>query len=54
MDEIAEENVIKTVKDIRERSPVIAALENSGKIMVVGAMYDLTSGEVTFMDVPAS
>ena len=54
LDQIAEENVIKTVNDIRERSPIIAALETSGKIMVVGAMYDLSSGEVTFMDVPAS
>lgn len=54
LDEIAEENVIKTIHDIRERSPIISALESAGKLMVVGAMYDLTSGEVTFMEIPAT
>ena len=51
VDEIAEENVIRTVKDIRSKSQAISELENEGKLKVVGAMYDVSTGEVTFIDI---
>lgn len=54
LDDVAEINVEHTVNDIRERSPVIAALESAGKVKVVGAMYDLETGKVTFMEIPAA
>lgn len=49
IDEVARENVKKTVEDIRDRSPVLADLEHAGKLKIVGAMYDITTGEVTWL-----
>lgn len=48
VDTVAEENVRKTIRDIREKSAVIADLEKQGKVKVVGAMYDVATGEVRF------
>lgn len=50
VDEIAEENVVRTVRDIREKSQLIADLEREGELRVVGAMYDIATGEVRFLD----
>lgn len=41
-------NAVKTVEDIREQSPKMAALENSGQIKIVSAVYDMETGKVTF------
>jgi len=49
VDEIAVENVLRTIRDIREKSQVIADLEDEGALKVVGAMYDITTGEVRFL-----
>jgi len=49
VDEISRENVMRTVNDIREKSPIISELEAEGKLKVVGAMYDITTGEVTWL-----
>lgn len=49
LDTIAVANVTQTIEDIRATSPVIVGLEEEGKLKVVGAMYDITTGEVTFM-----
>jgi len=49
IDDVSRENVMLTVKDIREKSEVIANLEKEGKLKVVGAMYDISTGEVTFL-----
>ena len=49
IDLVAEANVRKTIQDIRARSAVITEREQSGKLMVVGAMYDVASGKVTFL-----
>ncbi len=38
-------------RDIRTRSPVLAELEKAGKIKIVGAMYNIGSGEVAFYDI---
>lgn len=46
---VVEKNVELTVKDIRERSPILAELEKEGKIMIVGGMYDLHTGKVTLL-----
>ncbi len=50
LDEISEENIVRTIQDIRDKSPVIADLEDAGKLKVVGAMYDISTGVVHFMD----
>ena len=49
LDTIAVENVMATIEDIRAMSPIITGLEDEGKLKVVGAMYDITTGKVTFM-----
>jgi carbonic anhydrase len=40
---------LRTVSDIREKSPIISELEAEGKLKVVGAMYDVATGEVTWL-----
>jgi len=47
---VVEENVRITVRDIRERSEIIQDLVRSGDLKVVGAVYDLRSGEVAWLD----
>jgi len=48
---VAHENVRQTVVNILERSAVLKDLADQGKLKVVGAMYDVATGEVTFLDV---
>jgi carbonic anhydrase len=45
---VARTNVELTVADIRRRSSVLADLEKSGAIKIVGAMYNLESGLIEF------
>jgi len=47
---VTQRNVQLTIEDIRERSPVIADLEKKGQVKIVGALYDMTSGTVEFID----
>lgn len=48
---VAHMNVQMTVQNILERSPVMAGLVEEGELVVVGAMHDVGTGQVTFMDV---
>ena len=43
------ENVCQTVDNILARSEVLAELADAGKLAVVGALYDVGSGEVAFL-----
>lgn len=45
-----EENVRQTMQDIVERSPVIAEQLANGEIGLVGAIYDLANGRVSWLD----
>ena len=47
---VAQENVEITVQNIVDRSPVLRGLVESGDLIVVGAMHDVTSGEVMFYE----
>jgi carbonic anhydrase len=47
---VAEKNVQITIDNIREKSPIVAAMEADGSVKIVGALYDLHSGEVVFLD----
>lgn len=49
-DQVIKENVNQTIKDIREKSPLISNLEKEGKVKIVGAYYSLTDGKVTLLD----
>jgi len=48
VDAVAATNVSRTVADIRTRSSVLAGLEKSGTIAIVGSMYHLQGGQVEF------
>jgi len=43
-------NVRMALSDIRERSEVLEALERSGAIRLIGALYDVETGSVEFLD----
>jgi len=43
------ENVRLTIDRIREKSPDLVAMEQAGKIKIVGGIYDLASGRITWM-----
>ena len=45
-----EKNVQHGVAELRRRSAVLRELEDEGKILIRGAVYDLASGEVTLLD----
>lgn len=42
-------NVVKNVEVLRTQSPILAGLEAEGKIAIVGAVYDVATGAVTFL-----
>ncbi|SAL83241.1 carbonate dehydratase [Caballeronia terrestris] len=50
VDAVARSNVKHTVDAIRGNSTVLADLEKKKQIMIVGSMYDLHNGLVTFMN----
>lgn len=47
---VAAANVRRTVAAIRERSAILADMESADVLRIVGAMYDVESGAVTFLD----
>lgn len=47
---VTEENVRLTVAKIRNDSPILRDLETNGQIKIVGAMHDLATGKVTFLN----
>lgn len=50
IDEVARRNVAHTVEEIVNRSEVIRSRIKSGKLKVVGALYDVKSGVIDFFD----
>jgi carbonic anhydrase len=44
--QVAEQNVRRNLQRIRDESPILRELEASGKIRIVGGMYDMETGEV--------
>ena len=50
VDAVARKNVQMTVADIRKDSPVLAEMEAKGAIKMAGAMYNLETGAVDFLD----
>ena len=48
VDNVSAKNVQLTIDRILKESPVLADMQNNGEIMIVGAMYDINTGAVTF------
>jgi carbonic anhydrase len=47
---VAEQNVRNSMRDIRARSPLLASAIDDGRLQLVGAMYDVETGKVTFLE----
>ena len=50
VERVAHENVAQTVAAITARSAVLKDMKDKGDIDIVGGMYDISSGAVTFLD----
>lgn len=50
VDRVARSNVRKTMENIRKGSAILRQMEKDGLIKVVGGMYDLDTGKVSFFD----
>lgn len=48
--EVVNNNVVHTISEMRERSSIIANLERNGDVVIMGAFYDLDTGQVTFLE----
>lgn len=47
---VCESNVKHTIEQIRANSPILKEMEENGQIKIAGAVYDMDSGAVTFME----
>lgn len=50
VDNVAKKNVQLTIDRIHRESPILREMEEIGEILIVGAMYDVNNGEVTFFE----
>lgn len=49
VDSVAVKNVEMALDNIRSQSDVLKEMEENGEIAIVGAMYDISDGKVTFL-----
>jgi carbonic anhydrase len=47
---VAEKNVLLTIEKIKTDSDVLAEMEQNGEIKIIGGMYDIHTGVVTFFE----
>ena len=47
---VTELNVHLTIERVRRESPIIAEMEELGQIKIVGGLYDVETGEVSFYE----
>lgn len=50
VNEVAAKNVHMAIENVRKDSPILAEMEKNKEIFIVGAMYDISTGEVTFFE----
>lgn len=48
VNEVTELNVTDAIKNIRAKSPILKELEAQGKVKIVGAVYDTSTGKVNW------
>jgi len=46
---VAKNNIVNTIENIKSKSPILKEMEDKGEIKIVGAYYDLNTGEVIFL-----
>ena len=49
VEEVTKANVHQSIKEIRKKSTMLKDLESEGKIKIVGAVYHVEDGKVTFL-----
>ncbi len=54
VDKVARENVALSIREILARSPLLRGLHDSGRIGLVGALYDVETGRVEFFQATPS
>lgn len=50
VDAVADKNVSLTIDNIRNMSPILKEMEDNNEINIVGAMYDINTGAVSFFE----
>jgi len=50
VDKVTDENVLLTMNEIRMKSPILKEMEDKGEIDIIGGVYDIATGKVTFME----
>lgn len=50
VDNVAKKNVELAIQNILNDSTVLAEMEKAGKVMIIGAMYDINTGKVDFYE----
>jgi carbonic anhydrase len=47
---VAEQNVRGTINGIRQKSPILMEMEKNGEIKIVGGLYEMSTGIVSFIE----
>lgn len=50
VNDVVTKNVELTIDDTRSLSPVLKEMEDNGEIKIIGAIYDIANGKVTFLN----
>ena len=50
VDSVSKKNVELTIERIHKESPILTEMERQGEIKIMGAMYDISTGEVAFYE----
>ncbi len=50
VDSVSKKNVQLTIDRIHAESPILTEMEKGGEIKIIGAMYDINTGEVDFFE----
>jgi carbonic anhydrase len=48
VNKVIDGNVLNSIESIRKQSPILKEKEDKGEIKIVGGVYDIASGKVTF------
>ena len=54
VDDVAAKNVLMTIDNIHNRSAILNQMEQDGEILIVGGMYDISTGAVEFFDMSSA
>lgn len=52
LNDLAYKNVLHSMEEIRQNSPILEELVRQKQIMIVGALYNISNAEVTFFNAP--